>query len=232
MKSEKMTLNKKIKLIWIVLLGILLLSIFITIIPYSKYKKGQDLAVASMLLATGEFDKYKDNKKELIKEMYDYFDVHYAYGNNPYSNYYNEVAKLKGKVEDQLEEILENAGYTEGYEASHYLKYTNYFSYYFYKDIPFIPLFSIVCGIYFLLNIFYFLSRKVVITIDDNIINYKKFNGKEKQARVKDITGVETTNLKGIKITGNGIKFKTLLVKNNNELKDYIMNLILCEDKK
>ena len=228
MKSEKINLNKKIKLLWIVLLGVLLLSILITIIPYSKYKKGQDLAVASTLIATDEFDEYKDNKKELVKKIYDYFDVQYFSFNTKYGNINNSAAiESMNKAEESLREILRNEGYTEGYSATHYFKYTNYFSYYIYKDFIFLVLFAIVCGIYFLLNVFYFFSKKVEITINDNTINYKKFNGKEKQARIKDITNVETTNLKGIKITGNGIKYKTLLVKNNNELKDYIMKLIL-----
>ena len=43
---------------------------------------------------------------------------------------------------------------------------------------------------------------------------------------IKDITSVETTGLSGLKILGNNIKVKTLLLKNNGELKNYIIDLI------
>ena len=160
MKSEKVYLNKKIKLIWLVLIVIFLISVLLTIIPYSKYKKGQDLAVASMLIATHEFDEYKDNKKELIQEMYDYWNRHYYNISTKYGTIdYSGVREAVSKAEDSLEEILENEGYTEGYSVDHYFKYTNFLSYYFYKDFPFLVLFAIICVIYLFLNIFYFFSR-------------------------------------------------------------------------
>ena len=77
MKSKKKVLKKKFIIIWIILIIIFAISVLISSIQYSKYKKGQDLAIASMLIATDEFDEYKENKKELSKKMYDYFNRDY-----------------------------------------------------------------------------------------------------------------------------------------------------------
>lgn len=226
MKSEKLDLKKRFKIIWIILATILLISILITLIPYSKYKKGQNFAVATMLLTTNEFNEHIDNKKELVKEMYKYFNRKYPKPNYSYGIDYSEVIESVGKAERTLRKILEGAGYDEGIRASHYLEYTNYFDYYIYKNYVFIVFYAIVCSIALIINICYILSRKEEIIINDNTIIYKKFNNKTKQFIIKDITSAETTILKGLKITGNGIKVKTRLLKNNEELKDYIINLI------
>lgn len=229
MKSEKINLKKKFIIIWIMLIIILSISILTTIAPYNKYKKGQDLAVASMLIATNEFKEYKDNKKELLNKLYDYFnkervDIKTRYGTFDRSAERESIRK----VEETLSEILEKKGYDEFYsdEASRYFKYTNFLSYYLYKQHVLIVLFGILCSMFLLINILYILSRKVVITVNDNMIIYKKITGKSKEFMIKDITSAETTILKGLKITGNGIKVKTLLLSNNDKLKDYIMSLI------
>ena len=64
------------------------------------------------------------------------------------------------------------------------------------------------------------------IKVNENTIIYKKFTGKSKQFMIKDVTSAETTILKGLKITGTGIKVKTFLLTNNEKLKDYIISLI------
>ena len=227
MKSVKLSLKKKFIIIWGILAVILLISILFTIAPYSKYKKGQTLAIGSMVIATGEqFDEYK-TQKELAKAMYDYFNRNYSdiktkYGTIDYSSVRDSIQK----TDDSLRKILENEGYDEGWNASHYFKYTNFFSYYLGRHYIFLPLFGILCGIVLIINILYILSRKVEITINENTIIYKKFTGKSKQFMIKDVTSAETTILKGLKITGTGIKVKTFLLTNNEKLKDYIRSLI------
>ena len=229
MKSKKKVLKKKFIIIWIILIIIFAISVLISSIQYSKYKKGQDLAIASMLTATDEFDEYKDNKKELSKKMYDYFNRDYYY----YYYYARENRELTDKLiksirdsEYELEKILEKSGYTEGYHASYYFEHTNLISYYLDNYISFIIIYGIICVAVLLINIFYALSRKVKIIVSDDSVVYEKFTGKSKQFMIKDITSVETTGLSGLKILGNNIKVKTLLLKNNGELKNYIVDLI------
>lgn len=229
MKSKKKALKKKFIIIWIVLIIIFAISVLISSIQYSKYKKGQDLAIASMLTATDEFDEYKDNKKELSKKMYDYFNRDYYYYYY-YARENRELAdKLKKSVRDaeyELEKILEKSGYTEGYHASYYFEHTNLIGYYLDNYISFLIIYGIICVVVLLINIFYALSRKVKIIVSDDSVVYEKFTGKSKQFLIKDITSAETTSLSGLKILGNNIKVKTLLLKNNEELKDYIIDLI------
>ena len=229
MKSKKKVLKKKFIIIWIVLIIIFAISVLISSIQYSKYKKGQDLAIASMLAATDEFDEYKDNKKELSKKMYDYFNRDYYYYYY-YARENRELAdKLRKSVRDaeyELEKILEKSGYTEGYYASYYFEHTNLISYYLDNYISFLIIYGIICVVILLINIFYALSRQVKIIVSDDSVVYEKFTGKSKQFLIKDITSAETTGLSGLKILGNNIKVKTLLLKNNEELKDYIIDLI------
>ena len=223
MKSERINLNKIFKLVWIVLLAVLIISILITIKPYKNYKKGQDLAMASFLLATDEFDDYKDNRKELLEHMYNYFN------GTSYFNQFSDVRKAKNKVESSLKSILEKEGYDEFYSASNYFKYTNFFGYYKYKiyyTSSFLIFYVITCGVVLIINGLYALNRKKEIKVNDNMIEFKKFPKKTKHFMVKDITSAETTFLKGLKIKGNSIKESALLLKNNEKLKNHIMSLI------
>ena len=178
MKSKKKVLKKKFIIIWIVLIIIFAISVLISSIQYSKYKKGQDLAIASMLTATDEFDEYKDNKKELSKKMYDYFNRDYYYYYY-YARENRELAdKLKKSVRDaeyELEKILEKSGYTEGYHASYYFEHTNLIGYYLDNCISFLIIYGIICVVVLLINIFYALSRKVKIIVSDDSVVYEKF---------------------------------------------------------
>lgn len=228
MKSIKINLKKQFTLVWIALALLLLINIVITIKPYTKYKKGQSLAIATMLLATDEFDEYKNNKKECAKKMYEYFNrksyrvylPKYGYIDN------SKAGEYIGEAEESLKKILEGAGYKVGYKASSYFEFTNFFPYYYDQHRTFVIFYIILISIVLLMNIAYILSRKVEINVNENKIIHKKYNGKNKQFMIKDITSAETTFLKGLKITGNGIKAKTLLLKNNEQLKDYIINLL------
>ena len=223
MRSKKINLNKIFIFAWIVLFIILVISMLITINPYKNYKKGQDLAMSNMLLATDEFDEYKNNRKELLEHMYNYFN------GSSFLNSYEEVRKAKDEVEDSLKDILESKGYDEFYYASDYFLYKNFFEYYEYKINSSIVLFVIylfICAIVLIFNILYVLNRKKEILIKDNMIVFRKLNKKTKQFMIKDITSAETTFLKGLKIKGNNIKASILLLKNSEDLKKYIMNLI------
>ena len=222
MNSKKISLKKMFLFLWLTLAAILLINNLFTIISYSKYKKGQDFGISCILIATDEFNEYKDNKKELVNEIYKYF-------NRSYYSYNTQYGTTISNVEESLEKILKTEGYDEGYSASYYFKHTNYLSYYFYKNStlsPFIIIYGITCAIILILNISYSLSRKVKITINDNMIIYKKATGKTKQFLIKNVTSVETLMFKGLKVTGNGFKVKTFILKNNEELKNYIINAL------
>ena len=76
------------------------------------------------------------------------------------------------------------------------------------------------------ISVIYILNKKTSITVNGNMIICKKISGKSVQFMLNDVKSVETTFLKGLKITGNGIKYRIILVNNNEILKSEIMKLL------
>ncbi len=224
MKSEKL----RLKIIFIIGWGILALAFLINIFTcgYSKYKKAQDYAVNLMLDITHEYDDYMSDRTKMIHEMYLYFTIPPQDINiNGYHIDRSEERYSILKLNESMAEMVKEEGLGEAFHVDYYYKYTSFSGYYFSHN-TFLPIYIPIFLVYLLLNIFYVLSRKVSIDVSNEKINYKKSFKRNKEFMIKDVTSVENTFLKGIKIKGNSIKAFTLLVKNNKELKDYIMNLV------
>lgn len=224
MKNEKIDLKKAFIIAWIVLLAVLVISMVISIKPYKEYKKAQDLAVNAMLLADSSFKEYRDDRKVLLEKMYDYFNYTSTYG-----YYFRNVAEAKTEAENSLGDLLKEAGYDDFYFAREIFEYKNFFEYY-YNEFAVMGCsgiaYLIAVSVVGLINLYYFINRKKEIEVKENKIIYKKFPKKTQEFMVKDVTSAETTGLKGLKVKGNEIKVRILLVKNNEELKDYIIKLL------
>ena len=231
-KSQKISLKKQIKIVWIVLAAILILNIVINVVSYSKYKKGQDLAAASLLVAdalssssTFSAESFKQDRKETIKKMYRFLNPTYYSFRTQYGTINNsEVIESADKAERALNEILSKQNYDES--ASYYLRYTSFFEFYFAKNVLFFVIYGSIFLVVGILNIYYLRDKKTEIIVKKDILICKKNNGKSIQVLLKNITSAETTRLKGLKIVGNGFKYKIILVKNNEEIRNEIMKLL------
>ena len=133
-QSEKIKLKKVFNICWGALAVILIAIIIFSVTQYIHYKKGQNLAATLTLAAdvesgVNEFDEYKNNRKELIKSMYDYYTESAVSINTKYGKYDNSKAiELRREMDDKLGDMLAEEGYT-GYYGSYWLKYTNFIAY-------------------------------------------------------------------------------------------------------
>jgi len=210
-KSEKMNYDKKIKLGWIVLALLFAICSIVSLVGFSKYKKGQELAVTSLLLATNQFDKHQDDYNEMIDRMYRYLDQ-------------------TSDVDRALGDLLEDNGFSDniyGY-GSYYLRFTNWIEYLFTQSgfgtekIIMVILGSLLLA-YIIINLRYTSDRKLQMTVYDNRIVCQNGNKTIKEFFLKDVKSVEFCGKSGLKLLGSGIEYKIPLLQNREELKDAIM---------
>ena len=235
MKSEKITLKKYFIIVWFALIIILICNIVINIFFYLPYKKGQDTAVSLIIAVDIEGNnqndyvkKFAKNRKATIEEMYEDLDYDYVYFSYLLTSEQKErLIELKKQIIYNYDAMMEKKHYEDG--ILHYLRYKDFFEYYleysFYNElfrIIFVALLLIVGGA----NLFYLIDRKTQITLNNETLICKKRNGKTKQAFWKDIKTVENTTLKGLCIKGTSFKYKIILLKNLDELKNEMISLI------
>ena len=227
--SQKADLSKKLKLLWAILLVLLAAIIAYTVVKYVGYKKGQEAAVEITMSATNQFNYYTD-EKELVNAMYDLYNPHKSYIVDN-----SDQLRAAWRAADDLSDALEARGYDDPF-GDCFLKYYGYPDYVmhglwearFYNNYTYPVLFA-WAGLFVVLSlwtIWYSDDRKKSMTIDGNKIICKKGEKVSKEFLVKDVKSVQLASIKGLKVDGNGIKYRINLVKNADELKSTIMGII------
>ena len=208
--SEKIKLDKLLKVLWIVVAAVFLITFLVTNADYSEYKAAQDYAV-SILRETQEDFKNAPDGPETVRKMYSHLQ-YYFHG---VGYVYREVDKLVG-------DMLEEKGYT-CYLASRYLEHTNYFEYTAANNaFAYLPAALVLVGV-LLYTLWYKAdSQKTMEVQDDCVIAYKK-KATDKQFLIKDIKSVEAAGKNGLRILGNGFKYKINLVKNREEIRQTLL---------
>lgn len=225
-KSRKLNLKKFFVFLWAILGSIFLVILIIKGIVYHEYKSGQNFAIDSIMKVTDQFDDYKYNRKELVQEIYDFLNPYYINTNTSYGRYNNsDLVSSATDADRALGNLLSENGY-DCYYGSEYLRYTSFLSYTFahVNNLMIIYGFMVILAVF--ISVIYILNKKTSITVNGNMIICKKISGKSVQFMLNDVKSVETTFLKGLKITGNGIKYRIILVNNNEILKSEIMKLL------
>ncbi len=222
--SKKINLSKILTIAWIVIAAMLVVILVISIISFSGYKKAQSTAVDFVLSSTSKFDEYQNDYKTMVKEMYDTFNpTSYSYKINGVWIDNDEVVRTARKADEALGDLMTDAGYS-CYYGSKYLRYVGFFDY----TIDNNPAIFIIWGALALLlgalHLFYFFDSKKDIVIDENRIICKKGKKTAKEFLLKDIKSVELAPLKGLKISGSGIKYQIILLSNADTLKTTIMD--------
>lgn len=238
MRSKKLGIKKILMIVWLIVALAVVVLMMKPTIDYIKYYGAQCQAVEIVLgihegLDDDRFDEYKNDSTQLVKAMYKYYNPHYGsyyWSLGIYDEYYDEHDSLLAVSDTTLGSMLEELGYERplaGY-GSYYLKYTNMFEFIFSWEsctILFVISLSIVV-LAVIATTFCMINKRSELTIDGNTITGRKVSGKILQFFAKDIKSVETTGLKGLKIKGDGIKYKIILIENADELKARIMTLI------
>lgn len=230
-RSKRFSLKKIFTILWIIIAILFLIILIFAGLDYQHYKKGQNLAINSTMAVTDKFDDYKNNRKELIKEMYEFYNPGYVNVRTSYGRYNNySVASSATKADKSLGNLLSKAGY-ECYYGSEYLFYNSFLSYSFAHINNFVCIYIVLFLFAFLISILYILNKKKSILVKKDVIICKKISGRDVQFMINDIKSVETIFLKGLKIRGNGFNYRIFLVSNNEELKNEITNLLVKKNK-
>ena len=183
-------------------------------------------AIDSIMNVTDQFDDYKYNRKELTKKIYDFLNPYYINTNTRYGRYNNsDLVSSATDTDKALGDLLNENGF-DCYYGSEYLRYTSFLSYTFAHVSNLMIVYGFMVILALFISIIYVLNKKTSITVSGDMIICKKISGKTVQFMLNDVKSVETTFLKGLKITGNGIKYRIILVNNNESLKSDIMNLL------
>ena len=227
--SRKISLKNVFWVAWIIAMIILVAVLVDSFVEYNRYEKMQKAAV-DVCLMTDKYDTWTyENKKEmrkLAKDIYD--DLH----PNPYFSS-DAVMKSASEVDWALGDALEKWCDTLGYDwhgtiikGSKYLQYTDYFGYTMYYFSSKFTVWGIFALILLMVNLRYVASTKKTMMIDGEKILCKKGEKTVKEFMIKDVKSVELASMKGLKVVGNGIKYKINLLKNAEELKKTIMDSI------
>ncbi len=237
LESKKGKLTALLFIPWILIAVILITSTVFSVISYSNYLEGQELAVTltvETLDAIGEgdvFADYKDDDKLLAKQIYKWYnlDLEEFYLEATGKTYSNiDVVSARQEADNALAELLCDAGY-QCYHGSDYLEYTNIFSYTSNENFIFVIIYIIGFSLILLQIIFtlwYVNNRKQSMVVDSSRVICKVGNKTKKELLIKDITSVESYSAKGLRIKGNGINYKINRLTNADELKNYLMNMI------
>lgn len=231
-KSVKIQVKNKIKIMWIIVAVLVFVQFSLAIIDYASYKKGQKYAVDSQTLVNAlteaKIIDADDSYKEKCKSLYNYYSRTYSditlYGKKIDNSKLREV---HDKLKTSMDDIMKNAGYGgrfSKYSVENWFKYTNFFQYFSYYS-SYNVFFYIVCGILLLallLTIIVTVIRQRELIITDNMLICKYNKKKSKQILIKDVVGVESSQ-SGLKLNGNGFKYNISLISNAEELKTEIM---------
>lgn len=224
--SKKIRLGKKFRLLWILLAIILIAVSLMSYFKYSSYQEAQEAAVTFTLATTDRFDKYMDDYDELVEEMYDFFNpYHYNVEINGIEIDNGDVVSTAHDADRSLGKLMNEAGY-DCYNGSRYLEYIGFFDFAIHNgQIKLcLTIWAALAVLLLLANLWYAADRKKQLVFDGDTIVCRKKEKVVKQFMVNDVKSVGTAGIKGLKVLGNGIKYKVNLVENRDEIKTAIMN--------
>lgn len=207
--SQKIKLSIIIVITWVVIAVAFIALFYNSFSKYSRYNEAQEKAVAlTLLIAEDEFTSSKDDYKTLVKDMW---------------RFYNQKGAFDMDV--ALGKFLRDEGYRCSY-GSDYFKYIGFIDYTKHTASKlWIALGAIVCVV-LTINLWCILdSKKSIVISNDRVLCC---NGKKtvKEFFIKDIKSVELAFLKGLVIKGNSIKYRINLLKNAEDLKSTIMEML------
>lgn len=214
-KSNKIKLEKKFRLLWIIIAALLIVVVVISCIRYAGYKKGQEVAVEVTLASTDYFDYYKDDYNKLVSKIYDL--------------YHNSDAGIaRVRADRTFGSTMTELGYDCHY-GSDYLKYIGYIDYTLNNTLLLFIIWAALAIIIALLNLLYRLDKKAELIINGDRIICKNGQKTKKEFLVKDVKSISIAFIKGLKIVGDSVKYKINLIENGDEIKSVLMEKISAQ---
>ena len=219
---------KKIFIIaWIIIAAMLIIAVLNPLADYGHYKDGRELAISITKSMTGKFDDI-DDYNEMCDKMFEYYNPQsttVVINGKKISN--SASVKAMMEADAAFGRIMTEEGFVCK-KGSDFLQHSNFLEFAPYHD-GFIAFwsFGIILSIPLaIINLLYASSQKKMLVIEDDKIICKKGKKIAKEFFIRDVKTVELAKLKSLKILGNSIKYKIALVKNAEDIKNYIMDRI------
>lgn len=221
MVSEKKQTKMALIPIWMIVLTTAFVMLLIPIVDYNEYNEVQNIAVGVVRASTDEYEKYADNRSIMINEIYDSFDKDSVSASMATKAYQNTLYAV-------LSDLNYSTVYVYHDDGLYYFRYTGLFEYCFSKQsLSVCILISVVLIVLAMaVTLFCSITKRQELRIEGDTITCRMSSGKILQFYAKDIKSVETSGMKGLKIKGDGICYKIILLKNVVELKNKLMELI------
>ncbi len=231
-KSEKKSKKWIILVAWLVVAALAAGAIVTFIIDYSNYKKGQQFAITTTLLAqemagsSAIISKY-DPYEEQCKDAYNMFSRYYSdvtIGGYKIDN--SGVRKALNSLKSSIADVMKTGGYTR-YTAGNiekWFKYTNFYSYFmgeYWNNILCILFYVSVIAAIVLTIIISGKAKKELIVYEDSVL-CKVNSKKSKQLVFEDINNVDFGK-SNLTLNGTRFKFSISDLKNVEELKSVIL---------
>ena len=222
--SQKISLRKQFRIAWIAIAVLFVLTTVLGLAQYAAYKDAQEAAIEFTLAATDEFDAYKDDYESLVNQMHNFYEptpINTVVRGVRINN--SAVVAAARAAEAALSRKMIDAGYSQ-YTGAECFEYTNCIDFVFAK-VGLVYFTCIVLVVILLLvNLWYSADQKKTMEISGDRIICKKRNEIVKEFLIKDVNSVKSAFIKGLVVSGNGIKHKVMLLENAGEIKTAIMN--------
>ena len=227
LNSKKIEFKSRIRLMWIIVLSILLLSIIVSCIDYSSYRKGQEFGISAQAFVAEDIIKTNDSHQAKCEKLYNYFTRVYTDVTLDGIKFdYSKSRKTQDKVKEVFTEYMSVGGYHRysKYSIENWFKYKNVFEYYFLHSScqPYSIISYLLVLIALILTFDIIRKQKRKLTIAEGFLICEYNKKKIKEIMIKDVISVECSK-KSLYLSGNGIRFKVYLISNADELKKLII---------
>lgn len=223
-KSKKINLSNKFRIAWIAIAVLFVLITVLGVMQYATYKDAQEAAIEFTLATTDRFDAYKDDYTNLVNQMYNFYAPTYI---NTVINGVkvdnSDVVNAAKAAEAALDSKMYEAGYRQ-YTDAECFQYTSCIDFVFAKVGSIYSVWIVLVVILLLVILWYAADKKKTIEINGDRIICKKGTETVKEFLIKNVNGVKSAFMKGLVVSGNGIKHKIMLLENADEIKAAIMN--------
>jgi len=226
-KSEKISQNKKIRIVWAISVLLLIVTITSLVIDYIGYKEGQKYGLVAAKISGFRISE-NDSYAEQCYDVYQKLDeTTYDFTINGVKFDASEVRESERELREAFENVMKSAGFDRysSYRIAEWFKYTNIIEYfiYGYSWYSFLP---ICCYVALAFSLIFTIlvsqeAKKELVVYEESVlcvVNPKK----SKHLVFEDINNVDFGK-NSVKLVGTGVKFKISNLINAENIKSVII---------
>ena len=216
-KSKPIKTKMLYSIMWSIVAISVILQIYLAIVDYSSYKKGQEYALTVHLTSQREsMPSDKIAYEEACSRAYN------LYSGRAVTLYWNDesVREQQSALQESFAKIMNEAGYYRysSFNIASWFSHTNFIS--FCQGtftFPFALCFLLIATI---LTIIISIEKQKEIIVDGNSLLCRCSKKKSKKIMIGNIMGIKSRK-GGLCLSGEGFNFKIFLVSNADEIKKF-----------